>query len=123
MRRCAGVDIATKSRSQCRPGFFLVFDLGDHVGAEVGQLREELAIAVWLARHGEGFRAGSFEYLKCLSHREYTSRYLADRYSQYSHSTENGAAPAPHESALNRHRWRSEWKRNVTVCSRGLRHG
>ena len=27
-------------RSHCRPGFFRVFDLGDLVGAEVGQLRE-----------------------------------------------------------------------------------
>ena len=32
----------------------------------------------------------------------HTNRYLAERYSKCHHSTENGAAAAPHESALNR---------------------
>ena len=40
------------------------------------------------------------------------------RYSKCYHSTENGAAAAPHESALNRAGWRSEWKQNATVCHR-----
>mgnify|MGYP001496167698 CR=1 FL=1 len=51
MRRCcrqgrrlerwqAGVAIATVFRSHCRPGFYRVFGFGDHVGAEVSQLRE-----------------------------------------------------------------------------------
>ena len=39
-RSQAGVAITTGLRSHCRPGFFRVFDLGDHVGAEVDQLRE-----------------------------------------------------------------------------------
>ena len=52
---------------------------------------EKLAIAVLLARQGEGFRAGSF----CVAYRTgQTSRYLADRYSQYSHRIENGDAEA-----------------------------
>ena len=73
---------------------------------------EKLAIAVWLARQDEGFRARSF----CNAYRTgQTSRYLACRYSKYSHNIENGAAPAPNESALNRHGWRSEWKQNATV--------
>ena len=60
---------------------------------------EKLAIAVLLARQGEGFRAGSF----CVAYRTgQTSRYLADRYSQYSHRIENGAAAAPHDSAVGR---------------------
>ena len=60
---------------------------------------EKLAIAVLLARQGEGFRAGSF----CNAYRTgQTSRYLADRYSKYSHRIENGAAAAPHDSAVGR---------------------
>ena len=52
---------------------------------------EKLAIAVLLARQGEGFRAGSFR----VAYRTgQTSRYLADRYSQNSHSIENGDAEA-----------------------------
>ena len=59
-RKCyTGVAIATGIRSHCRPGFFRVFDLGDHVGAEGGQLREaghrRVAGETWLRRSGRIF--------------------------------------------------------------------
>ena len=97
---------ATVFRSQLlrrAPGFFPLSSLRPWRPRRRGgwPAREKLAIAMLLARHGEGGRAGSFEMLTAS---RIQFRYLADRYSKSEigyHSTENGAAAAPHESALN----------------------
>ena len=85
-RSQAGNVTVFRSQLLRRPGFFRVFDLGDHVGAEVGQLRE--AGTSWPSPccWRDMVKAVEPDLLKCLPNRGYkqtSSGALLEMLSQY----------------------------------------